>query len=154
VVLEMLLGELTLVLLHAGTPVALSQLTLNVMLVAFGISLMGMIFGRLMKTKDSLLQHRWTLTAAIILAFVAISLVMVPTAFSFYIDPDLEFFSSLSITTTIHGIVGFPAVVTALIYVFGDLPAKTKKWMRTTAILWIASLVLGVLLFLQMLSII
>ncbi len=150
----MFFSTLATVFLHAGIPVSLSQLTLTIMLVAFGISLTGMGFGRLTKTRESLLQHRWTLTAAIILALSVISLVMVPAAFLFYIDPDLQFFSSLSISTLIHGIIGFPAVVTALIYAFGDLPTRIRKWMRITAVLWITSLVLGVVLFLQMLSII
>jgi uncharacterized membrane protein YozB (DUF420 family) len=50
--------------------------------------------------------------------------------------------------------VAFPAVVTTLIYAFGDLPTKTKKWMRITALLWLASIALGVVLFLQMMALI
>ena len=84
-----------LVFLHAGTPVALSQLTLTVMLVALGIVLMGIGFGHLSKTKLSLLQHRWILTAAVALTLGAIFLVMVPAAFRFYIDPDLQFLDAL-----------------------------------------------------------
>jgi uncharacterized membrane protein YozB (DUF420 family) len=44
--------------------------------------------------------------------------------------------------------------VTALIYVFGDLPTQVKKWMRVTAVLWVATLALGVVMFLQMLELI
>ncbi len=75
---------------------------------------------------------------------------MLPTAFRYYIDPDVEVFSALSITTVIHGIVGFPAIVTGLIYVLGDLPKKVKKWMRMTVVRWLASIFLGVSLYLQM----
>jgi uncharacterized membrane protein YozB (DUF420 family) len=115
---------------------------------------MGIGFGRLSKTKESLMQHRWILTAAVILTVVPVSLVMIPSAFGFYIDPNLQFFEALSITTLFHAAIGFLAIVTALIYVFGDLPTNVKKWMRITALLWITTLVLGVVVFLQMLSLI
>jgi uncharacterized membrane protein YozB (DUF420 family) len=75
---------------------------------------------------------------------------MLPAAFTFYIDPDLQFFSQLSILTIIHAVIGAPAVVLALTYAFGDLPKRTKKWMRWAALLWALSLLLGVLLFLDM----
>jgi uncharacterized membrane protein YozB (DUF420 family) len=140
--------------LHAGTPIAVSQLAITVMFVVLGVILIGVGYGRFAKTKESLLQHRWTLTVAVILSLGVILLVMVPAAFRFYIDPDLVFFEPMSITTLIHATVGFPAVVTALIYVFGDLPINVKKWMLIAAVLWVASLALGVVLFLQMLSLI
>jgi uncharacterized membrane protein YozB (DUF420 family) len=140
--------------LHAGTPVALSQLTLTVMLVVLGILLMGIGFGRISKTKQSLQQHRWTLTAAVMLTLGTLFLVMIPSFFVFYIDPDLQVFSSLSIITLIHGCVGIPAIVSALIYAFGDLPTNVRKWMRITAALWITTMIIGVVLFLQMLSLI
>ena len=79
---------------------------------------------------------------------------MLPSAFRFYIDPDVMFFSNISIKIVIHGIVGVPAVATAVIYAFGDLPMKIRKWMRFTAFLWIADIGLGVVLFLQMLELI
>jgi hypothetical protein len=143
-----------LIVLHAGTPIQVSQAALTMMFVVLGIVLMGIGFGRLSKTKPNLLQHRWLLTVSVALTLGVIFLVMVPSLFSFYIDPDLQFLSALSITTLIHAAVGLPAVVTALIYVFGDLPTNVKKWMRINTIFWIAALALGVVLFLQMLSLI
>jgi uncharacterized membrane protein YozB (DUF420 family) len=139
-----------LVFLHSATPIDVSQTALTVMLVALGLVFVGVGFGRFTKTKESLLQHRWTLTAAVALTLGAVFLVMLPSAFVYYVDPDVQFFSSLSITTIVHSVVGVPAVVTALIYVFGDLPVKVKKWMRVTAVLWMTVLALGVVLFLQM----
>jgi len=124
------------------------------MFVVLGILLIGVGFGRLSKDKQSIRLHRWTLTTALTLTLAAAFLVMVPSAFRFYIDPDVEFFSSLSIVTLIHAAVGAPAAVSALIYAFGDLPVNVRKWMRITATLWIAALVLGVVMFLQMLSLI
>jgi uncharacterized membrane protein YozB (DUF420 family) len=124
------------------------------MLVVLGIIAIGIEFGHLNKSKVSLLQHRWILTVALALTLGAVFLVMVPTTFRFFIDPNLKFFSSSSIVTSIHTAVAFPAVVLALIYAFGDLPTKVKKWMRITAVLWVASIVLGVGLFLQMMTLI
>ncbi len=141
-----------LVFLRAGTPVEISQATLTVMLVVLAILVMGIGFARISKTPTSLQQHRWMLTSAVILSLVAILAVMVPAAFRFYIDPDLQLFEILSINTLVHASIGVVAVVSAVIYVFGDLPVHVKKWMRVTAVLWVAALVLGAFLFLQMLS--
>lgn len=143
---------LNLIALHAGTPVVVSQTTLTLMFVVLGLLLIGITFGFVEKTKEKLLQHRWILSVAIALTLGAIFLVMVSAAFTFYIDPDVEFFSGLSLTTISHGVIGVFAVTTALIYAFGDLPQNVKKWMRITALLWVADLGLGVLLFIQMMG--
>lgn len=145
---------LGLVALHAGTPVVVSQATLTLMFVVLGMTLTRISLGFVTKTKEKLLQHRWVLSAAIALTLGAVFLVMVPSAFTFYINPDVEFFSVLSYTTIIHGILGVLAVTSALIYPFGDLPQNVKKWMRIAAVLWLADLWLGVLLFFQMMGLI
>jgi uncharacterized membrane protein YozB (DUF420 family) len=134
-------------------PVVVSQITLALMFVALGIALSGIGYGFLLKTKERLLQHRWQMTIAIGLVLAAIFLVMFPSLYAFYSDPDLEVFSSLSIMTMIHAIVGGPTITIAIIYAFGDLPQKVKIWMRRAAVLWIASLILGTVLFLQMLDV-
>jgi uncharacterized membrane protein YozB (DUF420 family) len=141
-----------LMVLHAGTPVEISQATLMLMFVVLGLLLNGIGFGRIVKTKESLLHHRWIISAAIVLTALAIFLVMLPSAFRFYIDPDVMIFSKISITTIVHGVIGVPAVVTALLYAFGDLPVKIRKWMRITAVLWIADLIFGLVLYLQMME--
>ncbi len=143
-----------LIVLHAGTPIEISQATLMVMFVVLGIILIGVGFGRLAKTKESLLQHRWVLSAAVALTLVAVFTVMVPSTFRYYIDPDLMLFSNMSITTVIHGVIGVFALTTGVIYAFGDLPSNVKKWMRITVALWLADIVLGVVLYLQMLELI
>jgi len=142
-----------LIVLHAGTPVEVSQATLTLMFVVLGIILIGIGFGYLTKTRENLLQHRWALSAAILLSVGAIFVVMLPSAFRFYIDPDVEFFSSMSYTTMIHGVIGVPAVTTAIIYAFGDLPRNVRKWMRITAFLWVADMIIGILLYFQMIGI-
>jgi uncharacterized membrane protein YozB (DUF420 family) len=143
-----------LVILHGGTPVVVSQAVLTLMLVVLGIIFIGIGYGFLTKTKENLLQHRWTMTAAIALTLCAVFIVMLPSFFAFYVDSDLEFFSALSYTTLIHGVIGLPAVTSALIYAFGDLPENTKKWMRITAILWITEVFFGVIMFFQMMELI
>lgn len=122
------------------------------MFVVLGIVLIGMGFGSVMKTKEILLMHRWTMSAAVALSSGAILLVMLPSAFNFYVDTDLQFFSSLSIVTLIHGVIGVPAITLGLIYAFGDLPKKIKNWMRWAALFWVASLGLGIIVFLEMLG--
>jgi uncharacterized membrane protein YozB (DUF420 family) len=141
-----------LIALHAGTPVFVSQSTLTLMFVVLGIILIGMGFGLFAKNRESLLQHRWSMSAAVALGLGAVLIVMVPAAFNFYIDPDLQFFSLLSIVTIIHGVVGVPAIVMGIVYAFGDLPAKLKVWMRWAAALWVLTIILGVILFYQMMT--
>jgi uncharacterized membrane protein YozB (DUF420 family) len=134
-----------LIALHAGTPVVVSQTTLTAMFVVLGVILIGIGFGTVSKNRESLLLHRWSTS-------IAIFLVMLPAAFNFYIDPDLQFFSSLSLFTFVHAVIGVPALTLGLIYAFGDLPQKIKRWMRWVAIFWVGSLVLGTIVFLEMLG--
>lgn len=140
--------------MHAGTSPVVSQTVLTLMFVVLGIFLVGIGFGYLVKNKEALLQHRWTLTTVLILTLVPALLVMVPTMYRFYTDPDVRVFSSMSITQIIHAAVSIPALATAAVYAFGKLPRNVKKGMRWTAALWIASRVLGVLPFLQMMDLI
>ena len=138
--------------MHAGTPVVLSQTTLTLMFVVLGVMLIGIGFGYLVKSKESLRLHRWSMSAAVALAAGAIFLVMLPSAFRFYVDPDVEFFSALSILTIIHGVIGVPAIVIGVIYALGDLPQRVKYWMRWVTVFWVVSLGLGIVLFLDMLG--
>jgi uncharacterized membrane protein YozB (DUF420 family) len=143
-----------LVTLHAGTSPVTSQTVLTLMFVVLGIVIMGVGFGYIGKNKEALLQHRWTLTAALVLTLAPTFLVMVPTLFRFYTDPDVMVFSSISITQMVHTPVAIPALGTAIIYAFGKLPKNVKKSMRWTAALWVASIVIGVVLFLQIMELI
>jgi len=140
--------------LHAGTSPVVSQTVLTLMLVALGVILIGIGFGYLVKTKENLLQHRWVLTAAIGMISAAVALVMLPTFVNYYVDSDVQVFSSLSIITVIHGIIGIPTMLTGIAYALGLLPTNTKMWMRITAVLFMTSMVVGILLFLQMMEIV
>ena len=120
------------------------------MFVVLGLILLAIGFGWLTKNRESLLQHRWGMTIAVALTLAVVFIVMLPAAYTFYTDPDLQFLSSISIVTLIHGIVGVPAILLGLLYAFGDLPQKTKRWMRYAAVFWIATLILGIILFFVM----
>ena len=139
-------------LLHAGTPLIVSQTTLSIMFVVLGIIAIGMGYGVIIKSKEYLLLHRWSMTFAVIITSAVIFLVMLPSVFNFYVDPDLQPFSSLSILTALHAVIGMPAITLSVLYAFGDLPKKVKYWMRLTALFWVLNLVIGVILFLDMLG--
>jgi len=140
------------VFLHGGTPPVLSQTVLTLIFVVLGIILIGIGFGYTNKNKESLQQHRWMLTTALILTIIPVLLVMIPTMYRFYVDPDVMVFSSMSITQVIHAAFSIPALATAIMFASGKLPVNVKKSMRWAAFVWVASMVLGVLLFLQMMD--
>ncbi len=93
------------------------------MFVVLGILVVGWGFGFVGKSKEALLQHRWTLTSILVLTLIPVVLVMVPTMYRFYIDPDVMVFSSISLTQIVHAAVSLPALGTAAIYAFGILVA-------------------------------
>ncbi|MFB3888007.1 MAG: hypothetical protein ACE14S_00830 [Candidatus Bathyarchaeia archaeon] len=142
------------VTLHAGTSPVLSQTVLTLMFVVLGVLLVGIGFGYVVKNKEALRQHRFALTTVLILTLIPTAAVMIPTMIRFYTDPDVMVYSSISLTQMVHAAVSIPALATAVIYAFGKLPGNVKKGMRWTAALWIASMVLGVLIFLQMMDLI
>ena len=147
----MLAFWLRIIALHAGTPPVVSQTVMSIMLVTLGVLLVGIGFGYLVKSKENLLQHRWVLSSAVTLALGAIFLGMLPSLIRYYADSDVEFYSSLSAVTIFHTIIAVPAVIMGVFYLFGFLPKKNlKKWMRLSAALWIASFIIGLVLFLQM----
>ncbi len=143
-----------LVLLHGGTSPVVSQTVLTLMFVVLGVILVGIGFGYASKSKESIMQHRWTLTTALILTLFPLLFVMVPTMYRFYVDPDVMVFSSISLTQIVHTAVAVPALASAIMFATGRLPASVKKSMRWAAVFWVASLVLGVLLFLQMMDLV
>jgi hypothetical protein len=147
-----MLSETEYIVLHAGTSPVLSQTVLTLMFVVLGILLVGLGFGYISKTKEGLLQHRWMLTSVLILTLVPVVFVMGPTMYRFYTDPDVVVLSSLSVIQIVHGLVSIPALAIAVFYASGRLPKNVKKGMRWVAVLWIASLIVGVLLFLQMMD--
>ena len=127
----------------------LQQESLTLVFVALGIGIIGMAYGRA-KSEDSLQLHRWTMTGAIALNLVSIFVVMLPSLYTFYIDPNVNALSPFSVLQILHGIIGFPAIILALMFVFNDFPKNTRKWMRITAILWVISVALGAIVYFTM----
>jgi uncharacterized membrane protein YozB (DUF420 family) len=148
------IGFENIVVLHAGTSPVTSQTVLMFMFVVLAILVVGIGSGYVVKSKDSLKQHRWYLIIAVVFTLVPTLLVMIPTIFRFYTDPDAMLFSSISLTQIAHAAVSIPALATAILYTFGRLPQNIKIGMRWAASLWVASIILGVLMFLQMMELI
>ncbi len=130
-------------------PPLLQQESLILVFVALGLGIIGMGFGRI-KNKDFFQMHRWIMTGAIALNFIAILVVMLPSLVFFYIAPNVTAASPFSILQIIHAVVGFPAFTMAMIFSFNDLPKQTKKWMIITAILWLTSIALGAVVYFTM----
>jgi hypothetical protein len=144
----------SLVFLHAGTSSMVSETVMMVMFAVLGIMVVGFAIIFASKNKESLLRHRWILTAAVIIAAIPVVVVMLPTMYRFYTDSDVMVFSATSTLQLIHGAISVPALATGIVYAFGKLPHNVKMGMRWAAGLWIASIILGVVLFLQMLNLI
>jgi hypothetical protein len=100
------------------------------------------------------MQHKWILTTVLALTLIPVLLVMSPTMYRFYTDPDVIPLSSISVTQIVHTAVSIPALATAVMFASGKMPKNVKKGMCWAASFWIASMVLGVLLFLQMMELI
>lgn len=127
----------------------LVQESIAIMFVALGLSILGIIYGRI-KTKEFFHLHRWTMSGAVILTSVAIFFVMFPSFAIYYITPLVDVFSGFSILQIFHFIIGIPTMILATTYLFNDLPKFTKKWMRITIILWIVSMVSGAIIYYSM----
>ena len=123
-------------------------ISISLMLVALGIAFSGIGFARL-RTEDGRKVHRWMMSGAIILSLSSIFLIMFPSLYMYYTG-GYSAISGFSVLQIIHSIVGGPPVVLSLMYLFNDLPIPTRKWMRITAALWIASVVLGALVYYTM----
>ncbi len=120
--------------------------------VVIGMSFVGLVHGRL--KGEQLRAHRWIMTSAILILLIPVFMVMLPATLVFYTDPDVELFSTMSITTIIHAVLGFPTIVLGIIFVTNDLPTKTRHWMRWAAALLIATFGVGVYIFLLMMGVI
>jgi uncharacterized membrane protein YozB (DUF420 family) len=127
----------------------LVQESISLMFVALGLSIIGVGYARL-KSKEFLQLHRWIMGGATILTLVSIFFVMIPSLYIYYIAPSINFFSSFSILQLIHSAIGVPPVILTVMYLFNDLPQPTKKWMRITVVLWLASIALGAAVYYTM----
>jgi uncharacterized membrane protein YozB (DUF420 family) len=138
--------------MNAGFPYLnayLQQESLTMMLVALGLAIIGIGYARL-QNKEGLQLHRWIMSGAVFLNLISIFVVMLPSLFIYYINPNTAISSSFSALQIVHMAIGFPAVVLSVMYVFNDLPQPTKKWMLATAMLWFFSIALGAVVYYTM----
>jgi uncharacterized membrane protein YozB (DUF420 family) len=119
-----------------------AEASLILMFVALGFGIVGISLA------DSFKLHRLIMTGAVVLNLIAIFVLMFPSIFLYYINLNNSVSSPLSALQIIHAAVGFPAVTLSLMYVFNDLPQPTRRWMITTAALWVVNIALGVLVYL------
>jgi len=138
------------IIAHAGTPFVISAANLALMFAVLTVLLIGVRFGRV-KNRDSLRKHRYVMTAAIVLFNIGIVSVMLPAFWNFYTDPDVELFSTLSIATVAHMVVGILAEIVGITFALNLLPKKMRPWMRTATLLWVAALAVGIAVFTLML---
>jgi hypothetical protein len=128
-----------------------STLSLGIQIVVLCL-LIGAVF---LKTHKKYRQHGIVMFSAVVLHIVSILAVMVPS-FRAYVGPGVINFSDLwAIVTLVHVSAGF---MTALfgIWLVGSWHLKTdiqgcfkkKRFMDVTLILWMLSIVLGILLYL------
>jgi uncharacterized membrane protein YozB (DUF420 family) len=128
-----------------------STLSLGIQIVVLCL-LIGAVF---LKTYKKYRQHGIVMFSAVVLHIVSILAVMVPS-FRAYVGPGVINFSDLwAIVTLVHVSAGF---MTALfgIWLVGSWHLKTdiqgcfkkKRFMDVTLILWMLSIVLGILLYL------
>ncbi len=127
----------------------LVQESIAIMFVALGLGILGIIYGR-MKTREFFHLHRWTMSGAIILSLASIFLVMFPSMYIYYTTDGVDFLSGFSILQIIHAIVGAPAAILTVMYLFNDLPKSTRKYMRATVVLWLISIIIGAVVYYTM----
>jgi len=137
--------------LHAGTSIIVSGLNMLLLTGVLIIILSGIKYGRI-KTGDNLKTHRNYMTAATFVTIAGIIIVMLPAFYRYYTDPDVAFYSTLSISTLIHAAVSGPALLLGILFSLHKLPRNVKPWMRLTVILWISAIAVGIVLFIQMLA--
>ena len=127
----------------------LQQESLGLMFVALGLAIIGMGYGRL-RSKESLVMHRWIMSGAIILNLASILLVMLPSMFQYYTNLNVNYASTFSVLQVVHAIVGGPTVTLTMLFLFKDLPQPTARWMQITAVLWVLSVVVGAAVYYTM----
>ncbi len=119
------------------------------MFVALGLAIIGMAYGRI-KTKEFVKLHRWIMGGSVVLVLVAIFFVMIPSIYLYYITPGNSYTSTFSVLQIVHSILGAPAIVLGVMYLFNDLPQATKKWMRVAIVFWLVSIALGAVVYYAM----
>ena len=127
-----------------------STISLGIQIVVLAL-LIGAIF---LKSKNKYRQHGIVMFSAVVLHIVSILAVMVPS-FRAYLGPGVINFSDIwAIVTFVHVSTGLIAVLVG-IWLVGSWHLKTdikqcfrkKRFMDVTLILWLLSILLGIMLY-------
>jgi len=127
-----------------------STISLGIQLVVLAL-LIGALF---LKSKNKYRQHGIVMFSAVVLHIVSILAVMVPS-FRAYVGPGVINFSDIwAIVTFVHVSTGLIAVLVG-IWLVGSWHLKTdikqcfrkKRFMDATLILWLLSILLGIMLY-------
>jgi hypothetical protein len=113
-----------------------------------------LLFSYNLKRQKKFRLHGITMALAVILHAVVIAAVMVPVFVLIFRSPHLLSFNASITTGLIHGFMGIVAFVGGVFLVASwkfnkNMIAcfKKKIFMRWTMVLWVASLVLGIILY-------
>ena len=127
-----------------------STISLSIQIVVLAL-LIGALF---LKSKNKYRQHGIVMFSAVVLHIVSILAVMAPS-FRAYVGPGVINFSDIwAIVTFVHVSTGLIAVLVG-IWLVGSWHLKTdikqcfrkKRFMDATLILWLLSILLGIMLY-------
>ena len=114
------------------------------------ILLVGLRFGRI-KTPNALRKHRAFMTSAVLLDFAGFVYVMAPSLLSFLSLSPVHYFSLWGLTSIPHGILGGTTLTIGTLFAINHIPKRNLRgWMQATFLMWLASALLGVVLYMQM----
>lgn len=129
------------------TTIATVSLTIQAVILAL------LAAGYYLKKKNRYRQHAIAMTAALILHALGIFRVMIPM-FGAIVASATASFSALTVLSLIHGLLGAVSFVLGIFLVASWRFRKTfvgcfknKVFMLWTTVLWVASLVLGIILY-------
>ena len=130
-----------------GAPLA-SDLNLLLQLPVLVLLAFGYKSGKTKDTK-SLGRHGRIMTLATGLSALGFLPVMAPSFINYFSAPGVELFTGATITTSLHALVGASAGVLGIAFAFNKKPKNLAFWMRLTLLLWVVTIMLGVVLYLQ-----
>lgn len=130
-------------IIGTGSPVP-SDLNLLLQIIV----LTALIFGAMSGIKKRLIKHSRIMTAVVILNAAGLIFVMAPSLF-IYLTLPLEIFSFSMFSTSLHVLTGICAIATGMAFILDKKPLNLRLWMRISFLLWVASFILGFLIYLQ-----
>ncbi len=124
-----------------ASQITISNISLILQVIIFILLLAGVYF--IKGIKRNLKKHRLFTTIAIILHAILVLLIMIGPFFSrigYLIE---NFYNPRIMLAWIHGMTGALAIILGISFLIKH-PRNTIRWMRTTLILWLIALLIGV----------